>query len=175
MLLNFEPDCGKSLHCNHSDLGDEPDKHRWRASWVTAWDESLICGIQLDAYPVLRLTPTGAWIDPVAMRQATKQPWEDGAPGMEWITHLGHKRWVGNVSGSAWAKRTKEDAILSIAIRLTRWAQKCANDHARAMAAVETLRVLRPDMPSYADNASWTLRSITLNHRAGKSAPEALA
>lgn len=173
MMFNFETaNSTKVLHNRSPDLGDDPSSHRWRASWVTSWGDDIISGINLDAYPVLRLTPTGAWVDPHAYRQATKQPWEDGAPGLEWITHRHSKRWVGNSSGSAWAKPTQEAAIRSIAIRLMRWAQKCANDHAKVMAAVETLQAIRPDMKSHAEAASWALRSISVDHRIGNAKPE---
>lgn len=151
------------------DLGDDPALHRWRAWWVT---ESLragltVTGIQLRAYPVIKTNPESVWIDEWADRQATKQPWEEGAPSKEWIAYEGKpvkKRLLHNGSGSAWAKPTQEEAIHSLAIRLTRWANHVARDVQKARSAADVLEKLRPNLKMSADAArtrldgkEWTL------------------
>lgn len=129
------------------DLGDEPELHRWRAWWVTD-SNSLVSGIELHAYPVIKTNPQSVWIDEWADRQATKQPWEEGAPGNEWDVYEGRsmkKRLLHNNSGSAWAKPTQEEAIRSLAIRLTRWANHLARDVEKARSAADALEKLRPN------------------------------
>ena len=106
-------------------------------------------GIQLVAYPVVSVTPKGAWID----QHAWRDRYRDG-PG--W--HLsGHKRWVSNDGAQAWAKPTQEDALVSIAVRLHRWSQKLYHETRRLRAAAEVLKVLRPQDQSYAHRAIETL------------------
>jgi hypothetical protein len=112
---------------DQTDLGDDPSAHRWRAWWLQGYSDLPVDGIELRAYPVTRLTPVGAWIDTDAFREATKQPWEEGAPGLAWTKADWHKtRWVSDTSGAAWAKPTREAAIYSLAKRLDRWATNIA-------------------------------------------------
>lgn len=146
------------------DLGDDPAKHRWRAQWFPGDASGEVGGISLQAYPVIRLTPAGAWIDTCAYRQATKQPWEEGAPALEWVTSKTRSchRWVGNESGQAWAKPTMELAIQSIAVRLERWTARIASDRIRAMSAVVALKQLRPDLEFRALRAEGNLKSVML-------------
>ena len=132
------------------DMGDEPDKHRWRAWWVTESLRSgpIVAGIELRAYPVIKTNPESVWIDEWADRQATKQPWEDGAPGREWVAYEGKpvkKRLLHNGSGSAWAKPTQEEAIHSLAVRLTRWSSILAREVQKVRSAADALEKLRPN------------------------------
>ena len=141
------------------DLGDEPDKHRWRAWWVTDGN-GVVTGIELCAYPVIKTNPESVWIDECAYREATKQPWEEGGPAMEWITYEGEpmkKRLLHNGSGSAWAKPTQEEAIHSLAIRLTRWTNHVARDVQKARSAADALEKLRPNLKMSADAARTRL------------------
>lgn len=142
-----------TIHCyGYDDLGDDPLSHRWRATW-----EQDGFGIWLQAYPVIRTTPTGVWIAKHAYRQATKQPWEDGAPANEWVYRAEERRWISNKSGASYAKPTKDDAIKSLAIRLTRWTCRIKAEYDRAMSAAETLASLRPELSLYADTAKKNL------------------
>lgn len=158
VTMQMEPTISK---WGFEDLGDAPALHRWRAGWVT---EQLragpsVAGIQLRAYPVIKTNPESVWIDEWADRQATKQPWEEGAPGMEWVAYEAKpvkKRLLHSGSGSAWAKPTQEEAIHSLAVRLTRWASHIALDVQKARSAAEALEKLRPNH----DWASGYVRDI---------------
>ena len=142
------------------DLGDDATAHRWRAWWRQGYSDLGVNGIVLRAYPVIRATPVGAWIDTDATRQATKQPWEEGAPALEWTKGNWHKtRWVSNTSGAAWAKTTREAAIYSLAVRLDRWATNIAREARRAKQAADVMAELRPDLARFSDRANWSLRS----------------
>ena len=141
----------------YEDLGDDPTTHRWRAQWETNGE-----GIWLVAYPVIKLTPCGAWINEHSFREATKQPWEEGAPDKQWVPYREgmKKRFVHNNSGQAWAKPTKEEALHSLAIRLCRWTANIRREVDRARAAAETLRKLRPQEEDFAKTAINNLKGI---------------
>ena len=141
----------------YDDLGDNPTTHRWRAQWATDGD-----GIWLVAFPVIKLTPCGAWINEHSYREASKQPWEEGAPAMEWSPYLEgmKKRFIHNNSGQGWAKPTKEEALHSLAIRLCRWTNNIRREVDRARAAAETLRKLRPQEADFAETAIKNLKGI---------------
>ena len=142
------------------DLGDEPDKHRWRAWWALSDVNGTTGGIELRAYPVIKVNPASVWIDEFAYRQATKQPWEEGAPGMEWVGYKGKpvkKRLLHNGAGSAWAKPTQDEAIHSLAIRLCRWTNKLRNEIERAESAAKALEQLRPDLSWASEKARKNL------------------
>lgn len=145
------------------DLGDDPSRHRWRAHWAPGDLANEVSGIYLQAYPVVRLTKKGAWIDTLSYRQATKQPWEDGAPSLEWVISESKSahRFIVDGSGSSWAKPTRDDAIRSIAIRLERWTRKLANEHKRAMSAVLGLRHVRPDLEHFSLRAEANLKEVS--------------
>lgn len=155
----FAPDLAIRSGYAMGDLGDNADTHRWRAWWATSYD-NVVTGIELLAYPVTRRTPSGVWIDTAAGRQATRQPWEEGAPAYEW-THYGKgvPKWLSDGSGSAWAKPTRDEAIRSLAIRLTRWSGHLTRDVKRARQCAEVLAVLRPDLPAYAQAARQNLEA----------------
>lgn len=140
------------------DLGDDPDKHRWRAQWALSDVNGIVGGIQLHAYPVIKVNPASVWIDEWAGRQATKQPWEEGAPDMEWVS-FGHvkRRLLHNGSGQAWAKPTQEEAIRSLAIRLCRWTSHLRSEVERAESAAKALEQLRPDLADFAAQARKNL------------------
>lgn len=141
------------------DLGDEPDKHRWRAWWVTDGN-GVVTGIELHAYPVIKTNPESVWINADGYREHTREgiQWEAFEP--RWM----RKRLLYNGSGSAWAKPTQEEAIHSLAIRLTRWANHVARDVQKARSAADVLEKLRPNLKMSADAArtrldgkEWTL------------------
>lgn len=143
------------------DLGDDASAHRWRAWWRQGYSDLGVNGIVLHAYPVIRATPVGAWIDTDAVREATKPPWEEGAPALEWTKADWHRtRWVSNTSGAAWAKPTREAAIYSLAVRLDRWATNIAREARRAKQAADAMAELRPDLASLAERAKLSLRAI---------------
>lgn len=159
--IGVEPELAIREGYAMADLGDNPDTHRWRAWWDTSHD-GVAVGIELLAYPVVCLTPAGAWIDTIAGRQASKQPWEEGAPAYEWAFYGAGPRkakWMANGSGSAWAKPTRDEAVRSLAVRLTRWTGHLARDVKRARQCAEALATLRPDLPAYADRARMNLRA----------------
>jgi hypothetical protein len=144
------------------DLGDDPTKHRWRAWWA---DDGTggVCGIQLRAYPVIKVNPASVWINEDGCREATKQPWEDGAPAMEWVLFNParmKKRICHNGASAAWAKPTQDEAIRSLAIRLCRWTNHIARKAERATSAVRALEQLRSDLPGYTQTARANLASI---------------
>ncbi len=142
------------------DLGDDAMAHRWRAWWRQGYSDLGVNGIILRAYPVIRATPAGAWIDTDATRKATKQPREEGAPALAWTKGNGHKtRWVSNTSGAAWAKTSREAAIYSLAVRLDRWATNIAREARRAKQAADVMAELRPDLARFAEHANWSLCS----------------
>jgi hypothetical protein len=159
--IGIEPELAIREGYGMADLGDNPDTHRWRAWWATTCD-GIVTGIELTAYPVTRLTPAGAWIDTIAGRQASKQPWEEGAPGYEWAYYGAgpqKDKWVANGSSSAWAKPTRDEAVRSLAARLARWTGHLAWDVKRARLCTEALAKLRPDLSRYADEARLNLRA----------------
>jgi len=122
---------------------DDPDHIRWRATWYRDSSTGLPVGIVLTPYPVARKTPCGAWVDPLAYRQATKQPWEKGAPASEWL--LSDKemwKFVHDRSGASWAKPTRAEALRSLGIRLTRWSAKVRRDVERVNAACDVAEAL---------------------------------
>ena len=141
------------------DLGDEPDKHRWRAWWVTDGN-GVVTGIELRAYPVIKTNPESVWINVDGYREHTREGKQWKAFEPRWM----RKRLLYNGSGSAWAKPTQEEAIHSLAIRLTRWANHVARDVQKARSAADVLEKLRPNMKWSADDArtrldgkEWTL------------------
>lgn len=124
-------------------IGDKPHLHRWRAWWDYGMNEE-VTNIRLSAYPVIKLTPQGAWIDPFASA----------------MTHgalSGGKRIVFNGCRASWAKETQEDAIKSLAVRLSRWSRHIANDRRKALEAATVLEALRPDLPSYVQSVRGNL------------------
>lgn len=144
-----------------SDLDDAPDQHRWRAHWLPI-DSSYTRyphRIRLEAYPVHKLTPCGAWIAKNAYREATKQPWEDGAPGYEWRYDADDVRWVGNRSGMSFAKPTRAAALRSLCYRLMRWGSRTQNDMRHILSAIEGAEALCPDHAWCVNSARSSLKS----------------
>ena len=133
---------------SYEDLGDDPTKHRWRAWWASD-GYSDVCGIELRAYPVIKQTPCGAWIDELA--------WRDRG---EWNLSTKGKRFIHNKSGQGWAKPTQDEAILSIAIRLCRWSNRIASDVRRAKSAAIALEKLRPDLADFAKTVRKNLEAL---------------
>lgn len=143
------------IHLSY-DLPEDPEKLRWRAWWSDKvyFPTGQTAGIELVCYPVIRKTKCGAWIDPHPYRQATKQPWEEGAPAMDWAPHTeGTLRWVSDNSGQSWAKPTREEAIQSLAIRLSRHARNVRESLDKIAERAATLETLRPDLADYALSA----------------------
>jgi hypothetical protein len=160
MSIELEPAITK---WSFEDLDDNPSTHRWRAWWCSSSSNPPVYGIELRAYPVLKSTPCGAWINVDGYREATKQPWEEGAPAIEWVPFDGQwmkKRFVHNGSGSAWAKPTQEEAIRSLAIRLSRWSNHVARDARKVLAAADVMEKLRPKYPIYVQAARVNIRGI---------------
>ena len=142
------------------DLDDDPARHRWRAWWALSDVQGVVGGIELRAYPVIKVNPASVWINADGYREATKQPWEDGAPAREWAPFdpaWMKKRICHNGASAAWAKPTQEEAIRSLAIRLCRWTAALHRDRERAESAVRALETLRPDLPAYVERARLNL------------------
>lgn len=127
-------------------LADDPDAHRWRAQWDCDW-EGTVTGIALIAYPVMRKTPTGAWIDPYAYAHGS---WVASDDKSRW-------RWVSDNGNAAWAKPTQERAISSIAVRLSRWALKLRNEVFKAREAASALEKLFPNLSNFSDGSRASL------------------
>lgn len=122
---------------------DEPLLHRWRAWWDKKYDGDVI-GIKLQCYPVVRKTPTGAWIDPHAYR--LREYREDDSASWEWSQpYKDILRWISDDSGSSWAKPTKELAIASLIYRYQKWANRIAADIRYFMDCGHALRTIYPE------------------------------
>ena len=135
------------------DLGDEPDKHRWRAWWALSDATGIVGGIELRAYPVIKTNPESVWINADSYRQGPlgSRRWEPFEP--RWMK----KRLLYNGSGSAWAKPTQDEAIHSLAIRLCRWSNRLRNEVERAESAAKALEQLRPDLSWASEQARKNL------------------
>ena len=160
-MLNFDLSISepKISKWGFEDLEDAPDKHRWRAWWSTC--NGVVTGIELRAYPVIKSNPASVWIDEWADRQATKQPWEEGAPGLEWVAYDDKpvkKRLIYTGSSSAWAKPTQKEAIHSLSVRLTRWAAHLSREVKQAQSAAEVLTKLSPTNGQQAKTALEILK-----------------
>ena len=121
-------------------FGDDLASHRWRAWWSSGtgdWRDGL--GIELRCYPVVRATNAGAWI-------AHHAYWN----GENW-KNITAARWVKNDSGSAWAKPTQDDAVRSLSVRLSRWAEIQRNSVHKLKAAAVTFQKLCPDLAKNSD------------------------
>ena len=155
MVVEMQPSITKY---GFEDLGDDPDKHRWRAWWAS--EGGFVHGIELRAYPVIQKNPASVWINEDGYLEATKQPWEGGAPAREWVPfdeQWMRKRLLYNATNAAWAKPTQEEAIRSLAIRLCRWTARIHRDMKRAESAVAVLEKLRPDLPAFTETARRNL------------------
>lgn len=129
-------------------LGDHPEKHRWRATWDRSSEG--VCGVELHAYPVVRHTPCGVWLDIDAFRS-----------GGQWSLEDYHRhQWVANHSGRSFAKPTRREALESLAIRLSRWANRVRNSAIEVKEAADVMQHLRPDLTVYAERARNTIGSI---------------
>lgn len=122
---------------------NDPDKIRWRAAWNKDYSGEVL-GIELRCYPVSKLTPKGAWIDPFAWR-------EHQSAGVVWHMSRGLDRWVSNDGGQAWAKRTKEEAMDSLTHRFNRWGPRLRNDVAYFVQCAAALKAIHPDKAKVAD------------------------
>ena len=143
LMLPFGDDLRKPaiVHADLcEDLGDAPGQHRWRAQWYDTYDHDYgghsVIGILLVAYPVVKLTPCGAWIDKHPYRQRT-------ASGIKW-EYSEARRWVSNDGGAAFAKPTQEQALHSIAYRLMRWHSKTIRDVKRLREAAAVCKAVLP-------------------------------
>lgn len=129
-------------------LGDNPETHRWRAWWeYTSWQGNSQ-SIQLRPYKVLSTTPCGAWIDPLSYGQDVPSGWEWVDIGSE------SRRWVSNQGAQAWAKPTQEEALHSLAVRLTRWSKRLRRDVERVLSAANTLALVMPERKQWAEVAA---------------------
>jgi hypothetical protein len=144
--FNFTPSKTPAIVFDYGceNLGDNPHLHRWRAWWDCGMNEE-ITNIRLSAYPVIKLTAQGAWIDPV--------PSMSNAPGRL----SGLKRIVFNGCRASWAKETQDNAIRSLAVRMSIWSNHIATNRRKAIEAASVLEILRPDLPSYVQNVRGNL------------------
>ena len=131
----------------YEDLGDDPVKHRWRAWWAGGDAVNDVSGIELRAYPVVRATPCGVWIDDLA--------WRDGR-GWQMTTTKG--KWLSIGGRQSWAKLTQDAAIESLAIRLCRWTNMISDAQKRAGDAATSLKKLRPDLACFSETAIKNLK-----------------
>lgn len=120
----------------YDDLDDAPQAHWWRAYWSEP-------GISLRAYPIIRKTPTGVWIAHHAWREKHR----DGS--YSW-TEIQPIRWMSVKSAASWAKPTRELAVHSLAVRLTRWTTRVKYEFDRAERCCDILSVVRPDLSEFA-------------------------
>jgi hypothetical protein len=135
------------------DCGDDMRAHRWRATWDKRWDGN-VQGVLLTAYPVVKNTECGAWIDPLAY-------WHG-----EWcISSPECHRWVRNDSGQAWAKPTQELAVESLIYRHKRWSSRILNDIAYFHKVTKALGQM---FPNEAGHVASALRHLELTARTGE-------
>lgn len=152
------------------DLGDDPDRHRWRAWWALFDVQGVVGGIELRAYPVIKTNPASVWINEDGYREATEQPRDNGAPAFEWVpfdARWMRKRICYNGAGAAWAKPTQEEAIRSLAIRLCRWTARLHTDMNRAKSTIQVLETLRPDLHAYVEQAKMNMHVGPMQQYAG--------
>jgi hypothetical protein len=122
-------------------LGDDDTKHLWRAHWRRGYGDQTLSGILLSAYPVVKHTEHTALIcqDAYYMRG-----YGGGTTGWEIKPWMKTKRvYIG--SNQSWAKQTRKEAIDSLAIRLTRWANNVSRDVRKVVEAAEILAELSPE------------------------------
>ena len=148
------------------EFGDAPDEHRWRAWWDSESGDGAVRGIVLRCYPVTKVTPCGAWIDPNAWTQ-------NGRDGVEWNKWHGGAKWVSNDGGAAWAKRTQKEALASLAIRHARWAQRIIHDARYFIEASRALTVLMPDREEQSRRAIRELAAFVSTECANDNPPTA--
>jgi len=137
------------------ELGDNADTHRWRAFWEHAWNEGEPTHILLRPYRVIRKTPYGAWIDPDSHGHLIAGVWE-------WNTENQPQkpRWVSNNGAQAWAKPTREEALISITIRLCRWSQLLRSNAEKAMKSAKAIETLFPERAWAADEVRTQLSGL---------------
>lgn len=123
-----------AVHNDHSNFGDDPSTIRWRCWWERDYSGNVL-GIRAQAYPVVKETPKGAWINPHGYyaHGAWSQPYKELL------------RWVSNEGGAAWAKRTQAEAMDSLAIRYQRWANRIIGDVGYFIEASRALEKLMPE------------------------------
>jgi hypothetical protein len=135
----------------YEDFDDVPKSHRWRAFWgggTGDWRDGS--GIELRCYPVLRATAAGAWI-------AHHAYWN----GANWKS-ITAARLLMDGSLSAWAKPTQDEAVKSLAVRLSRWAAIEIGSVHRLKAAAVTLQKLKPELALYGDGILDTFSGVQL-------------
>lgn len=152
MLKAFAPRAPELTIDTYRNMENDPETIRWRAGWSSDYSNEVE-GIELRAYPVIRRTPQGAWVDPHAYHHGAWQL-------------SGSKRWVSDTGGAAWAKPTKEDALFSIAYRFSRWSSRLHNDINYYFAVAHALGVLLPGQKFRADDGKSLVRAAVLD-RAG--------
>jgi hypothetical protein len=137
----------------YEDLDDNPENHRWRAWWCST-SEGHTYGIDLRAYPIYSRTDTGIWYPRNPYRRPIKDgyKWEYGEDDLHFCT---------NGSGQSWVKPTQEEAIESLAIRLTRWANYVQRSVIRVHSAASALATLRPEHKYLADVAKQRIETIS--------------
>ena len=144
LSVEFEPSITK---WGYQHLDDAPDLHRWRASWAPSDMDNVVGGIMLAAYPVIKSTKCGAWIN--------KDGYLSGNVWEEFDEKWMRKVFVHNNSNKSWVKPTQDEAIRSLAVRLDRWATHVRRDVERIRGAADVLARLRPDLESFSAKAVW--------------------
>lgn len=114
-------------------LADDPTRWRWRATFEFGSYGAREAYAVLRAYPVVKLTECGAWIDEFGTVCHGGMPIVQTESGR----NIAGVRLVMNGSGQAWAKPTRDEALHSLAYRLKRRAEKTARDMELVMAAIK--------------------------------------
>ncbi|MBZ9888074.1 hypothetical protein LB559_08995 [Mesorhizobium sp. BR1-1-3] len=166
--MNENPNDLKIRKYPSDDFGDSPDEHRWRAWWDNDGVDGTVRGIVLRCYPVTKVTPCGAWVDPDSWTQG-------GRNGIEWNKSHDFARWVSNDGGAAWAKRTQKEALDSIAVRHARWSQRIISDARYFIEATRALKMLLPERTNQADSAIRSLADFIAAECANDNLPVANA
>lgn len=121
------------IHDWNPTLADDPTRWRWRATFEFSSYGAREAYAVIQAYPVVKLTEMGAWIDEFGT------VCHDGTPVVRTQSgrNIAGVRLVMNGSGQAWAKPTRDEALHSLAYRLKRRAEKTARDMELVMAAIK--------------------------------------
>lgn len=132
---------------------DDADQMRWRAYWDKSY-YGEIRGVIVKPYPVIKTTPQGAWIDPLAY-------WH----GVWNLSDKALHKWVSNDGGQAWAKPTRQIAIDSLIYRHKRWSSRILNDIIYFRNVTNALGAL---FPQEARHVAQALKALEFTAKTGE-------
>lgn len=149
--FGFPPDPPAIMHAprHGAALADDPDKWRWRAELRSHPDGSA--WIEVTFYHVVKRTPCGAWIE---------RDSDYGEPIRVWVSDTG---------SSAFAKRTRQEAIDSAAIRTARYVDKTCRRLRELAARVEAITALVPHRAHLIQEVEYATRQLEASVAAARA------